>query len=83
MTSLRDSSIAELSEAESLMHAGSFGAAVEILLKIVEREADPQALFMLASSYLELGQHDEAFRHASVAVEVDPPLRRPEIYLRR
>ncbi len=72
MTSLRDSSIAELSEAESLMGAGSFGAAVKILLKIVEREADPQALFMLASSYLELGQYDEAFRHASAAVETGP-----------
>lgn len=72
MTSLRDSSIAELSEAEGLMRAGSFGAAVKILLKIIEREADPQALFMLASSYLELGQHDEAFRHASVAVECEP-----------
>jgi len=45
---------------------------VEILLKIAEREADPQALFMLASSYLELGQYDEAFRHASAAVEGEP-----------
>jgi len=45
---------------------------VEILLKIVEREADPQAWFMLASSYLELGQYDEAFRHASAAVEGEP-----------
>ena len=72
MTSLPDSSSAELSEAEGLMRAGSFGAAVEILLKIVEREADPQATFMLASSYLELGQYDEAFRHASAAVESEP-----------
>jgi tetratricopeptide (TPR) repeat protein len=72
MTSLPDSSIAELSEAEGLMRAGSFGAAVEILLKIVEQEADPQATFMLASSYLELGQYDEAFRHASAAVESEP-----------
>jgi tetratricopeptide (TPR) repeat protein len=72
MTSLPDSSSAELSEAEGLMRAGSFGAAVEILLKIVEQEADPQATFMLASSYLELGQYDEAFRHASAAVESEP-----------
>ena len=72
MTSLPDSSSAELSEAEGLVRAGSFGAAVEILLKIVEQEADPQATFMLASSYLELGQYDEAFRHASAAVESEP-----------
>src|SRR5271163_2896502 len=72
MTFLPDSSSAELSEAEGLMRAGSFGAAVEILLKIVEQEADPQATFMLASSYLELGQYDEAFRHASAAVESEP-----------
>ena len=45
---------------------------MEILLKIVEQEADPQAVFMLATSYLELGQYDEAFRHASVAVEAEP-----------
>jgi hypothetical protein len=69
MTSLPNSSSAELSEAEGLMRSGSCGAAVEILLKIVEREADPQALLILASAYLELGQYDEAFRHASIAVE--------------
>ncbi len=45
---------------------------MEVLLKIVEREAEPQALFMLASSYLELGQYDEAFRHASFAVDAEP-----------
>ena len=72
MTSLPDSSSAELSEAEGLMRAGNSEAAVEILLKIVEQEADPQAIFMLASSYLELGQYDEAFRHASAAVESEP-----------
>src|SRR6202167_5585854 len=72
MTSLPDSSSAELNEAGGLIRAGSFGAAVEILLKIVEQEADPQATFMLASSYLELGQYDEAFRHASAAVESEP-----------
>ena len=72
MTSLPDSSSVELSEAEGLMRAGNSEAAVEILLKIVEQEADPQATFMLASSYLELGQYDEAFRHASAAVESEP-----------
>jgi len=72
MTSLPHSSSVGLSEAEDLMRVGNSEAAVEILLKIVEREADPQALFMLASSYLELGQYDEAFRHASAAVEGEP-----------
>jgi len=72
MTSLPHSSSVGLSEAEDLMRAGNSEAAVEILLKIVEREADPQAWFMLASSYLELGQYDEAFRHASAAVEGEP-----------
>ena len=72
MTSLPDSSSAGLSEAEDLMRAGNSEAAVEILLKIVEQEADPQAMFMLASPYLELGHYDEAFRHASVAVQGEP-----------
>jgi hypothetical protein len=72
MTSLPHSSSVGLSEAEDLMRAGNSEAAVEILLKIVEREADPQALFMLASSYLELGHYDEAFRHASAAVDSEP-----------
>jgi hypothetical protein len=72
MTSLPGSSTAELSEAEDLMRVGNSEAAVEILLNIVEQEADSQALFMLASSYLELGQYDEAFRHASFAVEAEP-----------
>jgi tetratricopeptide (TPR) repeat protein len=72
VTSLPHSSSVGLSEAEDLMRAGNSEAAVEILLKIAEREADPQALFMLASSYLELGQYDEAFRYASAAVESEP-----------
>jgi len=72
MTSVPDSITTELSEAERLTRAGNLEAAVEILLKIVDREADPQALFMLASTYLERGQYDEAFRHASAAVENEP-----------
>jgi tetratricopeptide (TPR) repeat protein len=72
MTSLPDSNTAELSDAEDLMRAGNSEAAVEILLNIVEREADPLAVLMLASSYLELGHYDEAFRHASSAVEAEP-----------
>jgi hypothetical protein len=72
MTSQPDSSSAELSDAEDLMRAGNSEAAVEILLKIVEREADPLAVLVLASAYLELGHYDEAFRHASFAVEAAP-----------
>jgi Tetratricopeptide repeat len=72
MTSLSDSGSVGLSEAEDLIRAGNSEAAVEILLNIVEQEADSQALFMLASSYLELGNYDEAFRHASFAVEAEP-----------
>jgi hypothetical protein len=72
MTSLPGSTSPGLSEAEDLMRAGNSEAAVRILLKIVERDADPQAIFMLASLYLELGHYDEALRHASVAVEGEP-----------
>src|SRR5271168_2871523 len=72
MTFLPDSSSAELSDAEDLMRAGNSEAAVQILLKIVEREADPLAVLVLASAYLELGHYDEAFRHASFAVEAEP-----------
>jgi len=72
MTSLPGSGSVGLSEAEDLMSAGNSEAAVAILLNIVEREADSQALFMLASSYLELGNYDEALRHASFAVEAEP-----------
>jgi hypothetical protein len=72
MTSLPHSGSVGLSEAEDLMRAGNSEAAVGILLKIVEREADPRAIFMLASLYLELGHYDEALRHASVAVTGEP-----------
>ena len=72
MTSLPDSGSVELSEAEDLMSAGNSEAAVEILLNIVEQEGGSQAIFMLASLYLELGHYDEAHRHASFAVEGEP-----------
>ena len=72
MTSLPDSTRAVLSEAEDLVRAGNSEAAVEILLKIVEQEPDPQALFVLVSLYMELGHYDEAHRYALVAVESEP-----------
>jgi tetratricopeptide (TPR) repeat protein len=72
MTSLPGSTSPGLAEAEDLMRAGNSEAAVEILLNIVEQEGDSQALFMLVSLYLELGDYDEAHRHALVAVEGEP-----------
>ena len=65
-------SMAALLEAERLMHGGSFESAVEILQKVVDRGPSVQAICMLASSYLELGEHDRALRYASVAVEREP-----------
>jgi hypothetical protein len=72
MTSSPGSPSPGLAEAEELMRAGNSEAALAILRNIVEQEADSQALFMLASSYLELGNYDEALRHASFAVEAEP-----------
>lgn len=73
MTSLPDSiSAAELSRAEALIRDDGHEAAVEILVRIVERDDDPQALFMLASSYFELGRYDDAHRYASAAVTREP-----------
>ena len=83
MTSLPHSSNVGLSEAEDLMRAGNSEAAVEILRKIVEREAHPQALFMLASSYLELGNMTKHFATPRPRWRVNPPLRQPEMYLRK
>ncbi len=65
-------SMAALSEAERLTHGGRFESAAEILQKVVDRGPTLQALCMLASSYLELGEHDRALRYASVAVEKEP-----------
>ena len=65
-------SVATLCEAEQLMHGGSFESAVEILQRLVDRGPTLQAICMLASSYLELGEHDRALRYASVAVEREP-----------
>ena len=64
--------MAALCEAERLMHGGSFELAVEILQNVVDRGPTLQAICMLASSYLELGEHDRALHYASVAVERDP-----------
>jgi tetratricopeptide (TPR) repeat protein len=63
---------AELSEAVRLIQSGSFDLAVELLEDVVEQDATLDALCLLASSYLELGENDRALHHASVAVEKDP-----------
>lgn len=61
-----------LSEAERLMQGGSFELAAEMLEDAVEAEPPVEALCLLASSYLELGDQDSALRYASAAVEKDP-----------
>jgi tetratricopeptide (TPR) repeat protein len=64
--------IAALRDAERLIQGRSFEPAVEILENLVERAPVFEALCMLASSYLELGEHDRALHCASVAVELEP-----------
>jgi tetratricopeptide (TPR) repeat protein len=59
-------------EAERLIQAGSLESAAEILEDVVEQSPSLEALYLLATSYLELGQHDSALRYASAAVEKDP-----------
>jgi hypothetical protein len=63
---------AALSEAERLTQGGSFASAVDVLAKVVEVGGSLQAVCMLASLYLELGQHDKARHYASLAVEREP-----------
>jgi tetratricopeptide (TPR) repeat protein len=54
------------------MRCGDYRSAVEVLQQVVEREPTFEAQCLLASSYLELGKHDSALHHASVAVESEP-----------
>ena len=63
---------AALSEAERLVHAGDIAAAVEVLEGIVDHEPTVAVLYMLASTCVELGEHDKAFLYASTAAEKDP-----------
>ena len=64
---------AEFSEAVRLVQSGSFDLAVELLEDVVERRhATLDALCLLASSYLELGENDRALHYASAAVEKEP-----------
>ena len=59
-------------EVERLMRAGNYESAVEVLQQIVEQRPTFEALCLLASSYLELGEDKSALHHASAAVESDP-----------
>jgi tetratricopeptide (TPR) repeat protein len=61
-----------LGEAERLVQAGSFAAAVQLLEDVVDREPTLAVLYLLASTSLELGKYDKALQYASVAVEKDP-----------
>src|SRR5277367_6512994 len=54
------------------MRGESFELAVEILQSVVDRGPTLQAICMLASSYLGLGEHVRALRYASGAVEREP-----------
>ncbi len=63
---------AGLADAERLVEAGDFLAAVEILEDVVERDPALPVLYLLASTTLELGQHDKALHYATRAVEIDP-----------
>jgi tetratricopeptide (TPR) repeat protein len=61
-----------LPEVERLMRSGNYESAVEVLERVVEQAPTFEALCLLASSYLELGEHESALRHASAAVESEP-----------
>jgi tetratricopeptide (TPR) repeat protein len=61
-----------LPEVERLMRSGNYESAVEVLLQAVEKGLNFEAVCLLASSYLELGEHESALRYASVAVESEP-----------
>lgn len=64
--------VAAVSEAERLMHVGQFGSAAEILQNIADRQPTIEAIGLLATSYLELGEYDEALHYASAAIDKEP-----------
>jgi tetratricopeptide (TPR) repeat protein len=63
---------AAVSEAERLTQGGSLASAVDVLAKVVEVGGSLQEVCMLASLYLELGEHDKALHYASLAVQGEP-----------
>lgn len=64
--------VSAFSEAERLMHAGQFGSAAQILQNLVDRQPTLEAIGLLATSYLELGEYDEALHYASAAIDAEP-----------
>jgi tetratricopeptide (TPR) repeat protein len=64
--------IPALREAERLMRCGNFELAVQVLQNVVERGPNLEAICLLASTYLELGEYERARRYASVAIESEP-----------
>lgn len=54
------------------MRCGNYESAVEVLQQVVEQRPTLEALCLLASSYLELGEDKSALRYASAAVESEP-----------
>ncbi len=56
----------------SVPESSSVESAVDILANVVERGGSLKEICMLASLYLELGEHDKALRHASAALDRDP-----------
>jgi Tetratricopeptide repeat len=63
---------AALGEAQRLVQAGNFAAAAQALEDVVDQDPTDGVLYLLASTYLELGDHDKALHYATVAVEKDP-----------
>jgi tetratricopeptide (TPR) repeat protein len=59
-------------EVERLMRCGNYESAVEVLQQIVEQAPTLEALCLLVSSYLELGEDKSALRYALAAVESEP-----------
>jgi tetratricopeptide (TPR) repeat protein len=59
-------------EVERLMRCGNYESAVEVLQQIVEQGPTLEALCLLVSSYLELGEDKSALRYALAAVESEP-----------
>lgn len=63
---------AALSQAEQLVQAGDFPAAIGILENVVDRNPTIAVLYLLAATSLELGERDKALHYALAAVESDP-----------
>lgn len=61
-----------LSQAEAMVHAGSYRTAIERLTCLLERDADNHgALSLMAEAYANLGDHDAAAAWCRKAIEAD------------